>query len=219
MSEISRPVLLVYAAAAIAVVFLGARWLGEGGGAAPGTVAGRPGGPPAGERVRLGAGGGGPVVVHVAGAVRRPGVYRLRAGARVVDAVGRAGGATSRANENGVDLAAKLADGVQVVVPVRGPAAAGAAAGAGGAAGGTSGAGASGGAGPAAGASAPAGPLSLSSATAEQLDGLDGVGPTTAQKIVAYRVAHGGFGSVDELDRIPGIGAKKLAALRPQVSP
>ncbi len=215
MSEISRPMLLVYAAATIAVVVLGVRWLGAGGGA-PGAAARRPSAPGTGERVHLSGDAAGPVVVHVAGAVRRPGVYRLHAGARVIDAVGRAGGATSRANEDGIDLAAKLADGVQVVVPARAAVASAAGGGPGGAGGA---AGAGGGAGAAGGGAAPAGPLSLNSATAEQLDGLDGVGPTTAQKIVAYRAAHGGFGSIDELDRIPGIGAKKLAALRPQVTP
>ena len=61
-------------------------------------------------------------------------------------------------------------------------------------------------------------PVSLNTATAEQLDGLDGVGPTTAQKIIAYRAQHGGFGSVSELDRIPGIGAKRMAALRDHVT-
>lgn len=217
MPEISRPMLAVYALAAIAVVALGVRWLGQGGGPAP-TTSSRA--EARDERVRLGGGAGGPVVVHVAGAVRHPGVYRLRAGSRAIDALRRAGGATASGNPHGVDLAAKLADGVQLVIPARAGAAGGGAVAAGGgtaAGGGAAAADAGGGAG--AGALPASRPLSLSSATAEQLDALDGVGPETARKIIAYRVEHGGFGSVDELDRVPGIGAKKLAGLRPQVTP
>jgi len=217
MPEISRPMLAVYALAAIAVVALGVRWLGQAGSPAPApTTSSRA--EARGERVRLGGGAGGPVVVHVAGAVRHPGVYRLRAGSRAIDALRRAGGATASGNPHGVDLAAKLADGVQLVIPER-AGGGGAVAAGGGAGGGGGAAAADAGGGAAAGASPASGPLSLSSATAEQLDALDGVGPETARKIIAYRVEHGGFGSVDELDRVPGIGAKKLAGLRPQVAP
>jgi competence protein ComEA len=142
--------------------------------------------------------GGGRVIVDVAGAVRKPGVYRLASGARVEDALRRAGGATRRADLSQVNRAAKLEDGRQVLVPVRvtAPAAPAAPGGA------------------AAGAAAPAAPINLNTATLEQLDTLDGVGPATAQKILDYRRAHGGFGSVDELDQVPGIGEKRLAALR-----
>ncbi len=140
-------------------------------------------------------------MVDVTGAVRRPGVYRLAAGARVQAAVRRAGGARASADLSALNLAAKVADGAQVVVPVRG--AAGGVAASAGTAGGTSGPGGS-----------PAGPVNLNTATAEQLDALDGVGPTTARKIVEYRAQHGGFGSLAELDKIPGIGPKRLAALR-----
>ena len=134
------------------------------------------------------------VVVHVAGAVRRPGVYRLAAGARVDDAVRRAGGPTRRAELTAVNLAARVEDGRQVVVPVRGAA-------------------------PAAGPPAPAAPrkVDLNTATEEQLDALDGVGPVTARRILAHRAEHGGFRSVDELGEVPGIGDKRLAALRPLV--
>jgi competence protein ComEA len=142
--------------------------------------------------------GGGRVIVDVAGAVRKPGVYRLASGARVEDALQRAGGATRRADLSQVNRAAKLEDGRQVLVPVRVTAGAAPAA--------------PGGA--AAGAAAPAAPINLNTATLEQLDTLDGVGPATAQKILDYRRAHGGFGSVDELDQVPGIGEKRLAALR-----
>src|SRR5215211_3638547 len=151
---------------------------------------------------------GGRLTVHVAGAVRRPGVYRLPAGARVQDAVRRAGGARARADVNAINLAAKVADGQQVVVPVRAPRGAAAAGGA--AATGAAGAGAPG---------AAAGPVSLNSATAEQLDTLDGVGPATARKIIDWRTEHGGFRSVADLAQVPGIGPKKLAALREQVQP
>jgi len=219
MPEISRPMLAVYALAALAVVALGVRWLGQAGSPAPAPTT-SPRAEAQGERVRFGGGAGGPVVVHVAGAVRHPGVYRLRGGSRAIDALRRAGGATASGNPQGVDLAAKLADGVQLVIPERAGAAGGGAvaAGAGGGAAATGG-GADAGGGAGAGASPATGPLSLNSATAEQLDALDGVGPETARKIIAYRVEHGGFGSVDELDRVPGIGAKKLAGLRPQVTP
>jgi competence protein ComEA len=141
------------------------------------------------------------VVVHVAGAVRHPGVYRLPARSRVVDAVRRAGGTRRHADLAALNLAAKLEGGRQVLVPRRGaaPAAAGGATGAGGA------------------AAAPAMPLDLNTATAEQLDQLDGIGPGMAAAILKYREQHGGFGSVEELGEVPGIGEKRLASLREQV--
>jgi competence protein ComEA len=135
--------------------------------------------------------------VDVVGAVRRPGLYRVAEGARVADAVARAGGATRAAQLELLNLAALVADGEQVVVPRRGEAAVAA---------------------PGAG-TAPTGPVHLNSATLEQLDALPGVGPVTAQKIVDYRTQHGGFGSVDELDAVPGIGPSRLADLRSLVAP
>lgn len=138
------------------------------------------------------------VVVDVVGAVRRPGLYRLRQGSRIADAVARAGGATDKADLAQVNLAAPLADGEQVVVPRRG---------APGAVGGGSSTG------------APAGPVQLSTATLEQLDTLPGVGPSTAQKILDYREKHGAFSSADELDAVPGIGPKRLEQLRELVVP
>jgi competence protein ComEA len=145
------------------------------------------------------------VVVDVVGAVRRPGLYRLEQGARIADAVARAGGATGRADLALVNLAAPLADGEQVVVPKRGADAPGAPT----AATGSSGAGA-----------APAGgPVHLSTATLEQLDSLPGIGPVTAQKILDYRQKHGAFTSVDELDAVPGIGPARLDQLEDLVAP
>jgi competence protein ComEA len=216
MRDVSRPQLVVYAAAAIAIALIGARYLHDGSGASGGSSSGSAGGAGVARAasgssrssgVRVQAAGDALVVVHVAGEVRRPGVYRLRASDRVQDAVKLAGGATRRANLDGLNLAAKLEDGRQIVVPRKGAGGAVADAGGGGSAGvaGAAGAGA-------------AGPVNLNMASAEQLDGLDGVGPTTAQKIIAYREQHGGFGSVNELDRIPGIGEKRMAALRDQVT-
>ena len=134
--------------------------------------------------------------VDVVGAVRRPGLYRVAKGARVADAVARAGGTTRAAQLELLNLAALVADGEQVVVPRRGEAVAATGA-----------------------SSAPTGPVHLNSATLEQLDALPGVGPVTAQKIVDYRTQHGGFGSVDELDAVPGIGPSRLADLRSLVAP
>jgi len=144
------------------------------------------------------------LVVDVVGAVRRPGVYRVTHGARVADAVTRAGGATRKADLALVNLAAPVADGTQIVVPARPPAAAGGGGGGGG-----------GGSDPA----TPAGPVHLNTATLEDLDALPGVGPVTAQKILDYRQQHGAFASVDELDAISGIGPKRLDQLRDVVAP
>jgi competence protein ComEA len=141
------------------------------------------------------------VVVDVVGAVRRPGLYRLTEGARVADALARAGGATARAQLDLVNLAAPISDGEQIVVPRRGAAPPAAGAPSGGATG------------------LPAGPVHLNTATLEQLDALPGVGPVTAQKILDYRQEHGAFGSVDELDAIPGIGPARLEQLRDLVAP
>jgi competence protein ComEA len=139
------------------------------------------------------------LVVDVVGAVRRPGLVRLAEGSRVADAIARAGGLRHGAERAGVNFAAPVSDGQQVVVPHRGAAgAAGAAAGS---------------------AAVSTGPVSLSSATAEQLDTLPGVGPATAQKIIAYREQHGAFRSVDELDAISGIGPSRIANLRGLVVP
>jgi len=124
--------------------------------------------------------------------------------------VQRAGGLTRRADQAGVNLVARVQDGQQVIVPRRG--AAGAAVASAGSGGGGAGAGGGGG-------GSSGGPVSLSSATVAQLDGLDGIGPTLAQRIVDYRQTHGGFRSVDQLRDVSGIGDKRFEALRKAVTP
>ena len=191
MADLSRRQLLLCAFAAVLAIALGVRQLGVG------DAASSPGPAPA---IRVQEDGGGKaarVLVHVAGAVRRPGVYELRTGDRVDDAVRRAGGATRKADLGGLNLAAEVEDGRQVLVPAR----------------------------LAPGAAAPAGtepaegqPLNVNTATLEQLDGLTGVGPITAQKILDAREERGGFGTIEELGEIPGIGEMRLATLREEVT-
>jgi competence protein ComEA len=199
-----------YAAAAFVVVLLAMRLLQHDAGGSPASPRvslspsppGAPGGtanaPVTGATTRL-------LVVDVAGEVRRPGVYRLPAGSRADAAVREAGGVTRRGESAAVNLAMPLHDGQQIVVPGHGAVAA-ATVGGGGPASATSGA-------------AAGQPISLSTATAEQLDSLDGIGPTLAGRIVQYRDAHGGFRSVDELRQVAGIGDKRLQALRKTVQP
>ena len=136
------------------------------------------------------------LVVHVVGAVRRAGLFRLPEGARVADALARAGGPTKRADVSAVNLAAPLVDGQQVVGPRRGPPGA-----------------------PSVGAPAAGSKVSLAIATVEQLDELPGIGPITAQKIVDWRAGHGPFRSVDDLDAVPGIGPARVEQLRDLVTP
>ena len=141
-------------------------------------------------------------------------MYRLRAGARVAAAVRRAGGLTRRADLTAFNLASPLRDAQQVIIPRRGRAAtSGGAGGAPAAAGGTTGAGA--------GAAGGRGGkrISLASATPEQLDTLEGIGPKLAAAIVAYRNQHHGFKSVDELNEVDGIGEKRLTAIQGAVRP
>jgi len=125
-----------------------------------------------------------------------PEVARLDQGTRIADALALAGGARAKADLVAVNLAAPLADGEQVVVPLRGAA------------------GASGGAAP-----SPTAPLDLNSASLEQLDTLPGIGPTTAQKILDYRQEHGAFHSLAELDAVPGIGPGRIEQLKGLVIP
>ena len=193
MPPLPRSHLVAYLVAGAAVVLLGARWIqSSNGGGAGGR--GAPVRASAGDGVRVERPpGDGAAVVHVAGEVRRPGVSRVASGTRVEGAIRRAGGATRRGDLNALNLAAKVEDGRQVVVPRR--VAAGAAA-------------AGGGAGVAAGA-----PVNLNTADLAQLDTLDGVGPATAQKIIDYRTEHGGFRSLEQLDDVSGFGPARMAAL------
>jgi competence protein ComEA len=199
MPELSRAQLAVYGAIAVALLFIGARAIrGEGAAgtsyaAASGGTTSNSGGGGSGEFALSGQAGD--LVVDVTGAVARPGVYRLPAGSRVDDAVRRAGGAEPGAALESVNLAARLADGQQVVVPKPG---------AGGAA---------------TGASAEEGPISLGTATAGQLEEIDGIGPVTAEDIVKFRDQHGGLSSVDQLDQVPGIGPATMESLRSRLQP
>jgi competence protein ComEA len=189
--QLSRSQLLVYGAVGVALLLLGARWIrsGEGQAAGSGGVSFQA------DQFSPSQEGSRDLVVHVAGEVEKPGVYRLPAGARVADAVERAGGITGRGDQDAINLAAKLADGQQVVVPSRTP-----------------------GGGPTAAAGADA-PISLGSATLEQLDSVDGIGPVTAQDILDYRDQHGGFSSVEELDEVPGIGPATMESLKARLQP
>lgn len=155
------------------------------------------------EQTAEGGSAGSTVCVDVVGAVRHPGVYVLAAGMRVAAAVEAAGGARDGAATDAINLAAKVEDGQQIVVPTKEQVADGTAVlGAGMPAAGT-------GAHPAAVAK-----VDLNSADVTQLDGLPGIGPATAAKIVADRQTNGRFKSVEDLTRVPGIGPKKLDSLK-----
>jgi competence protein ComEA len=209
MPELSRTQVAVYGAIAVALLFVGARAVrgegGEGGGSASGytssyedysSASGGEGEaePESSFSVEE---GGGDVVVDVTGAVREAGVYRMPAGSRVNDAVKRAGGATGKAALDSINLAARLADGQQVVVPEDGPNA------------------------PATAAASTEedAPISLATATAAELDTIDGIGPVTAEDIIGFREEHGGLASVDQLDQISGIGPATMESLRERLQP
>ena len=187
--------------------------------------------PGASESAQGGASGEATVRVHVAGAVNNPGVYTLPAQGRTVDAIAAASGAAADADLDRVNLAGTLSDGVQIYVPHRGETAAPAQiqpnggtanAGQGNAANGAS----QGGTQPqpartltpAGNAQKGSAPVNINTATAEELQTLPRIGPAMAQRIIAWREAHGGFRSVDELDAVPGIGPSMLENLRPLVT-
>src|SRR5690349_18597063 len=175
MPEMDRSQVIVYAAVAAALLLVGARAIrGEGATEASFAAASGGGGGASSGSFSI-SGSGGEVVVDVTGAVLDPGVYRMPAGSRVDDAVTRAGGAAPGALLEAINLAARLADGQQVVVPKRAP---------GGAA--------------VAGAGAEEGPISLGTATVEQLEEIEGIGPVTAGDIIEFRDEHGGLSSIDQ---------------------
>jgi competence protein ComEA len=192
MPELSRSQIAAYGAIAVALLLLGARAIrAEGNSGSSFTPSG-------GKEFTVdSSGSGGDVVVDVTGAVARPGVYRLPAGARVTDAVERAGGASGGALLEAINLAARLADGQQIVVPKRGPAGAPLATAAGG----------------------EEGPISLGMATVGQLDTIEGIGPVTAQDIIDFRDEHGGLSSIDQLDQVSGIGPATMESLRSRLQP
>ncbi|MFC5060975.1 helix-hairpin-helix domain-containing protein [Actinomycetospora atypica] len=141
---------------------------------------------------------GGPVIVNVAGKVRRPGLVTMREGARVGEAVEAAGGALPAVDLTPLNLAARVVDGQQIVVgaPAPAPSAPEAAAA------------------PAGGAPVAGGKLDLNAASLEQLDALPGVGPVTAKKILDWRTQNGRFAAVEQLREIPGIGDARFGTLR-----
>jgi competence protein ComEA len=200
MAGDSRGTVVIWVVAAALGVFAVMRLTGSGGEETGTPVrVDRSPGASAGE-TRGGAQRAG-LYVHVAGAVRRPGLVRVPAGARVAEAVLRAGGPSRKADLTGVNLAAQVEDGQQVVVPVAGALPGGMPDETG----------------------AMAGPAavkpSLGSATVEQLDEIDGIGPTLAERIVEYRTENGGFSSLDELQDVDGIGEKRLETLREALQP
>jgi competence protein ComEA len=202
--ESPRSTVVIWLVAAALAVFAGVRLFGGDDPVAPPV---RVDGPPAAARPGGGrAAGEEELYVHVTGAVRSPGLVRLAPGTRVAAALDRVGGPTRRADLTLVNLAAQVQDGQQIVVPVRGAAAA------------TSG-GAAAGPGSAAGGAAVGAKIHLSTATPEQLDEIDGIGPTLAERITEYRDANGGFRSLQELAEVEGIGEKRLATLREALQP
>ena len=191
----SRAQLAVYAAIGVCLLLLGIRAVRE-------TEADAGEGSGSGVRLADGPVGSGAepeaatgdVVVHVAGEVGDPGVYRLPAGSRVTDAIERAGGVGGDGDPDAINLAARLADGQQVVVPSRMPG----------------------------GGAAPAiedGPISLGSADQADLETIDGIGPVTAADIIEFRDEHGGISSIEELDEVPGIGPATIEALSERLQP
>ncbi|MFE1344261.1 helix-hairpin-helix domain-containing protein [Streptomyces sp. NPDC058757] len=160
---------------------------------------------PASAAAGAGPEGGAPtkVVVDVGGKVRRPGVLTLPAGSRVADALRAAGGVREGADLTGLNRARVLFDGEQVLVGVPGAPPAGPGPGPG----------------PGGGAGGDGVPLSLNTATVEQFDGLPGVGPVLARRIVDHRTEHGGFRAVEELREVDGIGERRFADLQPLVRP
>ncbi|WP_120521411.1 helix-hairpin-helix domain-containing protein [Arthrobacter celericrescens] len=171
-----------------------------------------PGAEPGSAGPGAGDSGGTRIVVHVAGAVKKPGIVSLPAGSRVFEAIAAAGGAASGSSLDSLNLAAVVQDGTRIHVPRKGeePATAGAG-GSSSATDGTTG----GGTGSAGGAGAR---ININTASAAELDELPRVGPVLAERIVAWREEHGPFAAVEELDAVDGVGPKMLEALLPLVT-
>lgn len=197
--EMSRSQIAVYGAVAVALLLVGARALGESERDTAAASFDAPSGGDSGSALAVEGEGGRDAVIDVTGAVRRPGVYRMPTGSRVTDAIERAGGADAGALLEQINQAARLADGQQVVVPERLP--------------GTSDSALAGG------TVSEDGPIGLGTASVEQLDTIEGIGPVTAGDIIEFRDQHGGLSSIEQLDEISGIGPATMEALRDRLQP
>jgi len=218
LSALSRRELMALGAVALVVVAGAGLWYARSlprsvevqsgrppGGAGPaGATSAPPSGPSSGSASSSPSGSPGPSVlyVHVAGLVRRPGVYEFQPGQRVVDAVDAAGGATKKADLDLLNLAALLTDGEQILVPAHGAAVVPP----------------PGGGSPVGTTGATAALVNVNTATETELESLPGVGPVLAAAIIAYRTEHGPFPTVDALDDVSGIGPATLDQLRPLVT-
>jgi competence protein ComEA len=211
IADRSKGQVVAYVAAAILIAVAGFRYLAGDDGPKPAPVSIDESSTSADGNAR--GEEGGRLYVHVAGAVRRAGLYRLGAGTRVGAAIDRAGGIRPGADLSAVNLAAELQDGQQVVVPRRGaaPVAAAPLASAAPTSSATSSASVTG---------ASSAPVSLAQATPEQLDAtVEGIGPVLATRIVEFRDERGSVGSIDELREVDGIGEARLEALREALIP
>ncbi len=213
--QLSRRQIIAYVAVAAVVLALGVRYVvlprDAGPSGAQAVVLAPVASPapgPSGEPGGASASPAPDVMVYVCGAVRSPGVVRLPAGARITDALAVAGGPTAKAELAAVNLAAPVTDGQQIVVPERGAVAVAPA----------SGAAASASTAGSAVGTAPAALININTASLEELDALDGVGPSTAQKIIDYRTANGGFKTIEEIKEVPGIGDAKFAAMQASIT-
>lgn len=213
MAGISRNQIVIYAVIAAVLLLVGANSLRSGSGdsgssfpvsaASPGDSVDSEGGAAQDGGGFASTSGAEMLVVDVSGGVARPGVYELKQGTRVIDAIKRAGGLLRKAVPGAINRAAVLADGQQVVVPVLAT---------------TGGAGGEAGGAVVAAAGLPDAPVSLGAATPEQLEEIEGIGPVTAAKIIEFRDSKG-VGSIDDLDQVSGIGPVTMEALRSGLQP